>query len=739
MRTSRTRTAGTHLAQGTVLHQRGSRQIWIIDTIRGRLILLAGGVLLAWLQAAAQTDETDDFQLLYGSEEIVSIATGTKEPIRKAPAVATVITAEDMKAIGARTLDDALQTVPGLYVYPSPLDRLNPSYSIRGIQTGQNAQVLFLINGFPITYLFNGARPDSYYLPVETIGRIEVMLGPGSAVYGADAFAGVINVITKSAQEIDGSEVGGRVGSFDFREAWVLHSDQWAGWDLAFGLDWQHTNGDNRRRVHTDFQTQFDSLFGTNASRATGQLSTNYQTLNGYLTLTRKPWNIHLWAWQQFNSGLGAGVAQALDPNGDNDVQQYLGDVTWLAPQFHDDWELSVRGTFLYLDDQTSGAVLPPGATVPIGSDGNLTPTPEGIVEFTDGMLAEGGLNDRTWSLELTGIYQGLRDHRIRSAAGVKYQKERANEKKNYGPGVIDGTESPIHGTITNVTGTPFIFIPNEDWTDTYLSVQDEWAFGQRWTLTAGVRYDRYTDFGDTVNPRLALVWETTEQLATKLLYGSGFRAPSFQELFAQNNPVVLGNSHLDPETIDTLELAFDYRPTFGLRTALSLFAYRAEDLIEFVPDEHTTTNTAKNARKQEGHGFEFEADWWLTDKLRLRGNYALQHSEDKNTQDDIPDAPRDQAYLNAHWWLRPNWSLDTEYIWVANRPRAAGDPRPDIDDYSLVNLTLRRSHISEHWEAAVGIRNLFNTDARAPSNGIIPDDYPLAGRSIYGEVRFRF
>jgi iron complex outermembrane receptor protein len=273
-----------------------------------------------------------------------------------------------------------------------------------------------------------------------------------------------------------------------------------------------------------------------------------------------------------------------------------------------------------------------------------------------------------------------------------------------------------------------------------YAGLQDEWTFAKGWELTAGVRYDSYSDFGSEVSPRLALVWQTTDALTTKLLYGHAFRPPSSGEQHLQNNPVTLGNEGLDPETIDSLELAFDYRPVKSLRLGLNLFVYEIEGLIDYVSDPApATTKTAQNAKDQEGHGFELEADWKVTDTLRLRGNVAWQHSEDKDTGEIVPDAPGLQFYANAHWKFAPDWSLDGQYFWVGDRHRADGDTRSDIADYDIVNLTLRRKNIMKHWDFALAARNLFDEDAREPGPTSVPDDYPLERLSFWAEMRYNF
>ena len=147
-----------------------------------------------------QDEFEEDLLDLYGDEVTISIATGTEQPISQAPAVASVITAREIAAIGAHDIDEVLATVPGLHVSRSTLG-YNPIYTFRGIYTATNPQVLMLVNGISINNLFVGDRSQVWGgFPVESISRIEVIRGPGSALYGADAFSGVINIVTKNAQ-----------------------------------------------------------------------------------------------------------------------------------------------------------------------------------------------------------------------------------------------------------------------------------------------------------------------------------------------------------------------------------------------------------------------------------------------------------------------------------------------------------------------------------------------------------
>ena len=208
--------------------------------------------------------------------------------------------------------------------------------------------------------------------------------------------------------------------------------------------------------------------------------------------------------------------------------------------------------------------LLPPGSTVPIGTDGNIFTSPTaGITTFTDGVLGEPILIDQQLTFDFITKYEGWNQHVWRIATGGKVQDENTEEYKNFGPGVLDNgalsdsTDGILVGPTTNTEG---IFMSDQNRTVLYASLQDEWNFAKNWEFTAGVRYDHYSDFGDTVNPRIALVWETRYDLTSKLMYGRAFRPPSFAESYLKNNPILFGNQDLEPETIDTYELAFDYQ-----------------------------------------------------------------------------------------------------------------------------------------------------------------------------------
>lgn len=692
----------------------------------------------------AEANKVDDFFAMSPAElaatPIVSIATGTPKPIFQSAAVTSVITAEQIKSMGATELHEVLETVPGVHASLQE-NNYDYNYSMRGIRNGANSQVLMLLNGTRITTPFQGTLPTGTELPIEAIQQVEVIRGPGSALYGADAFAGVINIITKKAKDIDGKVLGARVGDHSTQSGWGQYGAQWGDWNVATSLQYQHTSGDSGRVVNADVQTSFDSAFGTDASHAPGPLNTRYETLNGHLNLQREHWDIGFWAFNSLDWGTRAGAAGALDPNGSANGEHYLGDVRFSTEDWFDNWELIAHASYLQADFQANQLQLfPNNARLPIGSDGNINTSSgnSSLVSFPNGVNNNLGRIERIPSIELSSVYKGLDNHLLRFSTGFRYEQISPSESRNYGPGVIDGTQGVVGGALTDVTGTPFVYLPDAHRSVWSLVAQDEWQFADDWQLTAGVRYDDYSDFGGTVNPRVALVWDVNEQTTSKLLYGKAFRAPNFAEQFTQNNPVVLGNKNLNPETINTYEWALDYRPFSSLRTAANVYYYQIDNLISAVPDPSGRTNIYQNSGNQDGYGTEFEFNWQVAEQWNVKGNYAWQYATNELTNLPVAGVPEHHVYTALQWQFMPNWQLQPQINWIGNRTSSLGDSRT-LNDYETIDLTLRGKKLFGQLNLAASLRNTFDTKYYEPAALQLPQNLPMSGRSFYLEASVNF
>lgn len=690
-----------------------------------KMMVLMGLLLLQVQTAHAQSTEDEaDLALAYGDKRFVSIAIGARQTLARAPSVASVITAEDIAAMGATDLDEVLETVPGLHVSRSA-NNYSPLYVIRGVYSQFTPQVLFLQNGVPMTTLFTGNKGNIWGgYPVEHIARIEVIRGPGSALYGSDAFSGVINVITKSAADVQGTEFGVRAGSFNTRDAWVQHGGKLGPLDVAAYLRVGKTDG-FARTITADNQTRLDRLAGTGASLAPGPVNTGYDSVDANLDLGFEQWRLRAGYKLRDDLETGAGIAQSLDPVGRSRSERITADLSWDDPEFAPDWGVGFRGSYLYYTQRipTDFVLFPAGANVEVGV------SPSGFIGGPDTW-------ERQWRLSAFATYTGFADHRLRFGVGhddLDLYKTRETRNFTYTPG---GALVPTEGGVVVDFSANNPFMRPQRRKVSYAYVQDEWNFARGWTLTAGLRHDRYSDFGGTTNPRAALVWDAALDLTVKMLYGRAFRAPAFNEVYGITNPVALGNARLRPETIDTLETAFLWRARPDAEVNLSLFRYNMRDIIR------TQGGTYFNTGAQRGYGGELEVVWDVARSLRLTGSYAWQRSTDRMSNQPAGYAPRHQVYARADWRVSEDWFASTQINWVADRQRGAGDLRPEVPDYTSVDLTLRTVNSGKRrWALAFGVRNAFNADIREPSlapGSAIPGDLPMAPRSVYVQASFR-
>ncbi|MDQ7015131.1 MAG: TonB-dependent receptor [Gammaproteobacteria bacterium] len=681
--------------------------------------------LSAAVQAVEYSREEQDLLLLYGDEEMITIATGEQQPLSKAPAVANVITAEQIRRMGATDLDEVLESVPGLHVSRSA--SYSPLYLFRGIASSFNAEVLMLINGVPINTLFVGDRNQVWGgMPVQAIARVEVIRGPGAAIYGADAFAGVINVITKNAADINGTEVGLRYGSFASQEVWLLHGSEWAGWQWAFALEGSRTDGANSI-IEQDAQSGLDQLLGSQASLAPGPVNLQRNNVDLRLELGRGNFVARLGLQRRTNSGVGVGVASALDPNGRLGSDRWNLDLNYHNVSLAEDWDISSQLSFY----DTSQVV-----------EQNLHLFPAGSLGFQEGVIGNPEVFERHLRGTVSASYAGFFSHRIRLGLGYAVSDlYRVNETKNFTFSAGSPLPMPLGG-VQDVSDSDAVFLSEGKRKNAYVFLQDIWKLANDWELTSGVRLDDYSDFGQTVNPRLALVWSMGQNSTLKLLHGQAFRAPAFVETQGRNNPVALGNADLKPETIQTTELAFEYYPQERLRLSTSLFRYVWQDIIRFEtvdPSSADLSKRAQNSGSQSGAGLEFEIDWRVNSDLHLMLNSAYQYSHDERSGQSAANAPNHQLYLQANWHFHPAWSLNSRLNLVMSRARETGDLREEVADYSTLDVSVRRRSVVAGWAVAVGVRNLSDTDRREPSSAEIPNDLPLSGRNAFAELSYTF
>lgn len=638
------------------------------------------------LPARAESDPLLETLMLASLDELMSmpvtIATQLPQAASRAPSVVSVISAADMRATGATNVLDVLQSVPGISL------RLNhfankPLVSMRGAAP---KYTLMMINGAPLRELVWGTGIYWRGLPVSMIERIEVIRGPGSALYGADAASGVINIVTKTAGRIQGSEAGVRLGSFETQNAWIQHGTNWQGFDIGLTIDAMTTDG-HRPEITVNKATY----------KRTEPADYGYDNLDLRLSVSRDHWRVLADHRAKDNLRVGLTGGRYFDDQtrgSENDTS-----LAWLYNNVRvgTDWGLDAEVRYRVAEY----------------SSGN------GFFE-SPGVVNHQRSAEQRFNAEISSLYRGWQNHALRIGGGYVWQDIYYDSK-------------------VDQNGVATVFVPETDRRNAYLFAQDVWTLSDHWELTAGARYDHYAEFGGTFNPRLAVVWHTTERLTTKLMAGRAFRAPSFFELYA-NTGATTPNPTLKPEKSDSVELAFAWRASRDLNLNANLFHTRqANPIVAIDPFPQKFFNVDAHVIR----GIELEAHWQATPTLRMQGNLTVRRADQEQFKrlkvvDHFAIADRD-AYLRADWAFLPKWNWNLQANWTGKRPhQASTDRRPTLGSDWVVDTTLRHYHGSE-WEFAASLRNLFDTDARVYSTTDIPDYLPLPRRSVFAEVRYKF
>lgn len=669
--------------------------------------------------------ETEDIVKLFGDEQTIRLALGYDKSLRQVPAIASVITGEDLKHIGVRTLAQALETVPGVHVIRGR--GTNRFLSIRGLFSDLGPYVLLKRNGVPISQgqLLNLNPYD--LLPVNAIQRVEIIRGPNSATDGAEALAGAVNIVTKPSAGFIGTEVGSRAGINDTYDGWINHGSVIGPLQVGFSLSGWTTDGTNQL-LETDTQSQFDHQTGRKTSLAPGPLNTENEGAEMELDLATRAWRLRLGYFGVTRNAVGAGAAQVLDPQGN--VEHHFANADLV---YHDviTPELEVEALFSYLFRNQ-----------------HLKETflhPNGLPAFPDGVTGEIENDTQVFRGETSAIWSGIREHTFRLTTGaysvsIDDIEQRANARSVRLPS----------GQLVNVPLGEFReltpdeqAIPENSQTTSFGGVLDEWRIADSWTLTSGLRFDYFTDVGLSVAPRLALVWDPGYRTTVKWLYGRGIRPPAFLERLARpNQGIVVGNPDLEPEKVDTVEFQVKH---WGERYqwGVNLFGYRLTDPIVATGERRALS--LRNSGSETGYGLEAEAEYALTPRLSLKGNYAFSDSLEPPAS-SIGSAPRHLIYGETRWEVLPETFFDVNVKAVLERERARNDPRPAIDDYVTVNLAVQRENLLDGVGLGVVVRNLLDTDARDGSvdNGLSAStvplaDIPLDGRELWAELHIAF
>jgi iron complex outermembrane receptor protein len=660
---------------------------------------------------AAECAFGESSEALFGLPETVTIATGRQQSIRTAPAVATVITAEDIRNFGIRNVVEALRLVPG--IHQSWYTNYYPDLTVRGFSSLRSNNVLFLLDGIPQTELFDGDQISVMgTIPIDAIERIEVTRGPGSSVFGADAFSAVVNVITR--RKAEGARIALSGGSFDTANARLLTGKNWDGVSVVLALEGMETD-DHSPWLQLDRQSTIDSLLGTSASLAPAHLNTSRNEQGALLNLSVGDTTGMLRASRWNDRGLGAGIGTSIDPLGTLSFDTLEGRLAHRI-DLGSDWDLILTANAARTTRTLDNILLfPPGA----------------FNFFTEGASLSTEIEQERLRLQADVRYDGFERHFL--AAGVGYEHVGFNvDSATLNYLIIDDFVVPTAATTYTDTGD----LDDYSRKLLYAYVQDEWFFAPKWSLTWGVRVDDYSDFGTQVSPRAVLVWTPRPEWTAKLLYGEGFRAPTLLETTRFPIPIYRPTPDLKAERLRTVELALDYTPRANLTFGINAFRHETTDQIR--QQDRGTFLQPENVGRQVGQGVELEMRWRITPDLLFRGWYAYQYNTDETTGRDAGFSPHHRLFASLQYaWGKAFFNLQGTY--VGDRARVAEDFRDEPDEYGQLDL-LARYQLTKRLSVQLDVRNLLNANIEEASPGTnLPVDLPLPGRNYYFTLDMAF
>lgn len=555
-----------------------------------RYAILVVAVALLGVRADAQQPSTTDVSLDSLLNTHISAASKYAQTSNAAPGSVTIVSSEDIRAYGYRNLQEVLEKVRGFYVTS---DRTFSSLGTRGFNrtTDYNSRVLLLIDGHAIGDLVAGATPLGADLPLDlnVVERIEIVQGPGSALYGTGAMFGVINVVTKTALALDGGIARVGIGSVGERVASLAGGHVFgSGVSLTgSGLLTNTTGGDHYYREFDTPATHHGIARGLDWQHG----------LSGHGTLKWSGLTVQA-GYREHKKGIPTAPFGTTfgDSRAHSNTRSFWGDVG-LQHAWSGTINLSGR---LFADRSAYEGVFP-------FDDALLTQTSGSTSVGTELML-------RWEPISRLRVTIGTEDRFVTTAS--------YSEQVNAYPASSDN--APFHVLSAFAQGEVQV-LPSA-------------------MLVTGARVDRYSTVGSATTPRLGLILTPHAATTVKLLYGEAFRAPSAAQA-SLTAGVFVENPNLKPERIATTEINVQQRLGSAFLLDVAAYRYVVRDLIDLTLAPGSVVYQNLSAAKASGLEFQLEAR--PVGPISAQLSYAFQHADD-GQDSTLTNSPGQVANLNV-------------------------------------------------------------------------------------------
>jgi len=631
-------------------------------------------------------DDTGELdKLLSIIDKYSDLATKTRMNSDYVPGLLTVITRDEMEVAGFKTVEDVLNTLAGIHIYPDSLGFR--TISIRGIGGATaSGNVKVMLNNISLSDSISSLSDFILDYPVELLQRIELIRGPGSAIYGEQAYTGVINVVTRKTDSIVSFGIGSlatlsasTLFNYDSQEYPIhfsafIHQFKSDGNDAITGPDAYH--------AFTPEMKKLSLAPGSTNERTERHL--NYLKLDYVNTsFTTK--------FSQLNHGDSMGwyhYLYNLREDTPNILRQQLFHLSQKI-EVNQNLKATFKGCFQ--KDKCifeHKYVFPPGH--PYYREYNIY------------------YLERKKYTSLNVFYKKY-DHRL--LFGFDY----VDEKHIYSQ--------------DNLTLYRSLYS---------LLAQYEGQLIEGLSLTCGLRYDNYDDVDNSLSPRIAGVYRFNSNHIFKCQYQEAFRPPTKTELVT--------TTHITPSKIKTYEISYTYKNAFS-RRRISLYGSKLEDVVQLKVYPPSPKWNYENIRKVRANGLELELEQKISQQIKVNTNASYMYTKNLDTNTRMPLQAEFMGNAGIIYHPLKCLNFSTHYHYMGNRSRESGDKRSDLAGYHKVDVSMRIHATKISTKIRIGIDNVLNEDIRIPTSvshlvnkeQTYPGDFPQKGRAMWFDIIYEY
>lgn len=665
----------------------------------------------------AQNDSIEKIKALldYSLEELMRMevvsASVSKQTVSIAPSTIHVITAQQIEERGYEELGDVLRDVPGIDLIH--LNGYVPTLIyFRGMYGADNLRALVMIDGIPENNIAGTLDLVGPAYSLHNVERIEIVYGPSSSVYGANAFGGVINIITKKAEDINGLKIQRGQGNMNTSFERATYGMKKGSVDLLLSGSVYRTDGPvfksrglNYSGSYVDNAHSFSGAVGyANAKCKTALGIRMFRSPMGWGQILNSP-NKLMGLPAQTNGN--AGTAGILSEN-------FRGERPGRFEPYSRTYYLqntytpNSKWTLYTLVEYRETGIADQSYTY-ITVDGKLIyrlPTAQYSNRF-------GG--------KTTATYVISDKHKI--SAGVEvYQDnlEEGSRKIN-----LDTNKYTVNGRfqvagLYSTFGQRKFIIWNNFGSFLQYELYTKWL--RETNFIFGTRYDINSVYGNPISPRIAIINKPSDRLTIKLMYGAAYRAPTITEVIEYKTSLgtrnSLANFDLKPEKVRTYEFNILYNPIKELLLQLNAFRNELSDIIVLTTLQTGGYTQNQNIGSAFVNGLEAKVDATISKKVSAFLNVTYQAGEQTarlfarpDSTFNIPNIAAWKGNVGITIHVADLFYANVVGNWVGKRSVLGTNPYGPVDGYFVTNCVITtHKFFNDHFYISLTVKNLFDS-----------------------------